>query len=93
MLWVGITQDDGVLSTLGAGDAYLAGALKHPDIVRSFEERAVRGSVSGSYAVETIGAHENPPTEQKIFDRMTERPPEVKDLYNDRQRVYVYSSV
>ena len=85
-LWVDITEDDGVINTLGAGDAFLAGALKNPYVQRSREERAIRGSVSSSFAVETTGAHDDPPTEEQLIVRMNERTPRVKPLY-DRGRV------
>ncbi len=81
-LWVGSVKVDQVKSTVGAGDAYMAAAVHKYFETGDLHESMRWGSASGSFAVETIGAHENPPTQDQLEDRLQERAPQAFELQN-----------
>jgi sugar/nucleoside kinase (ribokinase family) len=83
MVRVGVTQSNRVRGTLGAGDAFLAGFISREG---DLEERLRRGSASGSFAVETVGAHENPPSTDQLTHRMNRRVVTVANLGGKRDR-------
>lgn len=70
-----------VVSTTGAGDAFMAGAVHKYFETEDLAESLLWGSSSGSYAVETLGAHENPPSASDIEYRLTDQEARVIELY------------
>ncbi len=78
---VATTQVDNVVSLVGAGDAFMAGST-HILFQTGDPIQALRwGSVSGSFAVETVGAHTDPPSREAIEHRLRNRGPAVVNLF------------
>lgn len=73
--------DANVVSTTGAGDAFMAGAVHKYFETEDLPESLLWGSSSGSYAVETLGAHEDPPSASDIEHRLTVQEARVIELY------------
>ena len=82
MIHVTATTPDILKSTLGCGDALLAGVVFTPDAFNgALAEALINGSISASFAAETIGAHVNPPSVIDLATRRMLREPKVTVLY------------
>jgi sugar/nucleoside kinase (ribokinase family) len=79
-IWVSAMPVAEEVSTVGAGDAHMAAAVDHFMRTGDLVESARRGSASGAFAVEHLGAHENPPSNEQIERRLEKDPPQVIPL-------------
>jgi hypothetical protein len=90
-VWVSSMPVKEVVSTAGAGDAYASIAIDHYMRTGDMVESARRGSASGAFAVEYLGAHENPATNEQIDTRLRQTPPEMLELQGAREQL-IYSA-
>ncbi len=80
MWWVSATPVDKVRGTVGAGDAFTAAAVHILMNTKDIKKALLWGSVSASYAVEQIGAHEKLPTSNDITTRLLLRHPRLLEI-------------